>query len=81
MPTPTPVFYDCEASDLEGYPIEVGWAFTDPATGALVSESHLIKPPAEWPVKESWDRAKDCMALRSRNYGARVARCGKSPSA
>jgi hypothetical protein len=59
MPTPTPVFYDCEASDLEGYPIEVGWAFTDPATGALVSESHLIKPPAEWPVKESWDRAAE----------------------
>jgi hypothetical protein len=41
MTTPTPVFYDCEASDLEGYPIEVGWAFTDLGSGALVSESHL----------------------------------------
>jgi hypothetical protein len=59
MTTPTPVFYDCEASDLEGYPIEVGWAFTDLGSGALVSESHLIKPPAEWPVKESWDRAAE----------------------
>ena len=56
---PTPVFYDCEATDLEGYPIEIGWAFTDPGTGALVSESHLIKPPAEWPVRESWDRAAE----------------------
>lgn len=59
MTTPTPVFYDCEASDLEGYPIEVGWAFTASGTGSLVSESHLIKPPAEWPVKESWDRAAE----------------------
>jgi len=59
MTTPTPVFYDCEASGLEGYPIEVGWAFTDPGTGALVSESQLIKPPEEWPVKESWDRAAE----------------------
>jgi len=59
MTTATPVFYDCEASDLEGYPIEVGWAFTDLGTGSLVSESHLIQPPAEWPVKESWDRAAE----------------------
>jgi hypothetical protein len=54
-----PVFYDCEASDVEGYPIEIGWAFTDPKTGAVVSESHLIRPPAEWPVKESWDLAAE----------------------
>jgi hypothetical protein len=51
-----PIFYDFEASNLEGYPIEVGWAFFDPGTSAVASESHLIKPPAEWPVKESWDR-------------------------
>jgi hypothetical protein len=57
MTTPAPVFHDCEAFGLKGCPIEVGRAFTDPATGMLVSESHLIKPPAEWPVKESWDRA------------------------
>lgn len=59
MATPMPVFYDCEASDLEGYPIEVGWAFTDAATGVVVSESHLIKPPGDWPVRESWDRAAE----------------------
>jgi len=59
MTTPRPVFYDCEASDLEGYPIEVGWAFSDAATGVVVSESHLIKPPDDWPVKESWDRAAE----------------------
>lgn len=59
MTIPVPVFYECEASDLEGYPIEIGWAFTDPGTAALVSESHLIKPPAEWPIKESWDRAAE----------------------
>jgi hypothetical protein len=54
-----PVFFDCEASDLEGYPIEIGWAFTDPETGGVISESHLIRPPAEWPVKGSWDRAAE----------------------
>lgn len=59
MTVPTPVFYDCEASDVEGYPIEVGWAFVDRAAGAIVSESHLIKPPEDWPVKESWDRAAE----------------------
>lgn len=59
MATSSPVFYDCEASDLEGYPIEIGWAFTEVATSAVASESHLIKPPAEWPVKESWDRSAE----------------------
>jgi hypothetical protein len=34
---PTPVFYDCEASDLEGYPIEIGWAFTGGNFGALTA--------------------------------------------
>lgn len=24
-----PVFYDCEASSLDGVPIEIGWAFAD----------------------------------------------------
>lgn len=57
--TTTPVFYDCEASDVEGYPIEIGWAFVDPETGAIVSESHLIEPAEDWPIKESWDRAAE----------------------
>jgi hypothetical protein len=50
-----PVFYDCEASGLEGYPIEIGWAFAEPRTGAVVSESCLIKRSAEWLIEESWD--------------------------
>lgn len=54
-----PVFYDCEASSLEGYPIEVGWAFTDSETGAVVSEGHLIRPPENWAVQKSWDRAAE----------------------
>ncbi len=54
-----PVFYDCEASGVEGYPIEIGWASLDPETGTVVSESHLIRPPEDWPVKESWDRAAE----------------------
>jgi hypothetical protein len=59
MTKPTPVFYDCEASDFEGFPIEIGWAFIDLETGVVVSESHLIQPPESWPVKESWDRAAE----------------------
>lgn len=54
-----PVFYDCEASDVEGYPIEIGWALADPETDTIVSESHLIQPPEDWPMKESWDRAAE----------------------
>jgi hypothetical protein len=53
---PAPVFYDCEASSFEGFPIEVGWAFADPDCGAIVSESHLVIPPLEWAIMESWDR-------------------------
>jgi hypothetical protein len=53
--TATPVFCDSGASDLENYLIEVGRAFTDPGTDGVISESHLLKPPVEWPIKESWD--------------------------
>jgi hypothetical protein len=54
-----PVFYDFEASDVEGYPIEIGWAFLDSETDTLVSESHLIRPAGEWKIKESWDKAAE----------------------
>ena len=50
-----PVFYDCEASALEGFPIEIGWAFRDTKLSIITSESHLILPPAHWPIKEMWD--------------------------
>lgn len=59
MAVSVPVFYDCEASDVEGYPIEIGWAFLDLEAGTVVSESHLIRPPDDWPIKESWDRAAE----------------------
>jgi len=49
-----PVFYDCEATGPNGYPIEVGWAYIDEA-GALVSEGHLIRPPAEWDIESVWN--------------------------
>ncbi len=50
-----PVFYDCEASSIGGLPIEIGWAFADIATGKIVSESHLIKSPANWDIEPVWD--------------------------
>lgn len=50
-----PVFYDIEASGLDGYPIEVGWAFLDEATGKLCSEAYLIKPDASWDIISARD--------------------------
>ncbi len=56
LPSPrNPVFYDCEASCLGGYPIEIGWAYVDEATGEIVSESHLIRPPVAWNILAQWD--------------------------
>jgi hypothetical protein len=50
-----PVFYDCEASSVGGLPIEIGWAFADPVSGEITSESHLIKPPPHWNLGPVWD--------------------------
>jgi hypothetical protein len=50
-----PVFYDCEATCIGGLPIEVGWAFTDPSTGEIQSESHLVKPPLHWEMQPVWE--------------------------
>lgn len=50
-----PVFYDCEASCLGGLPIEIGWAYLDERSGAIRSEGHLIRPPADWDMKPVWD--------------------------
>jgi hypothetical protein len=36
-------------------PIEIGWAFVDPATGEIFSEGHLIKPPPNWDLGPVWD--------------------------
>lgn len=55
MPANAPVFYDCEASALSGAPIEVGWAFVEADTGLIISEAHLIRPPSDWAIEDSWD--------------------------
>jgi hypothetical protein len=52
-----PVFYDIEASSLEGFPIELGWARADLASGTILSEGHLIRPPPDWDVRGTWDRS------------------------
>jgi hypothetical protein len=49
-----PVFYDFEANGLEGFPIEVGFAFVDDQNN-IVSGSLLIKPDAEWDIANDWD--------------------------
>ena len=51
----SPVFYDFEASGLHGVAIEIGWAFVDPATKSVVSESHLIKPSDISELEKAWD--------------------------
>jgi hypothetical protein len=50
-----PVFYDFEASALDGFPIELGWAYLGPDKASVITESHLIRPAADWNVAESWD--------------------------
>ena len=48
-----PVFYDCEASELdEGYIIEIGWAFSDGE--GFVSAGSLIRPLAAWNIEDAW---------------------------
>jgi hypothetical protein len=55
-----PVFYDIEASSLEGFPIEIGWARADLASGTIVSEAHLIRPPPDWDLRATWDESAAC---------------------
>ena len=50
-----PVFYDIEASGLDGFPIEIGWARADLASDTILSEGHLIRPPVDWDVSVTWD--------------------------
>jgi DNA polymerase III epsilon subunit-like protein len=49
-----PVFFDCEASSLDGYIIEIGWAFVDNDGENIVSAAHLIRPAPEWKIKDAW---------------------------
>jgi hypothetical protein len=49
-----PVFFDFEASGLDGFPIEVGWAFVD-GQKRIVSGSSLILPDPKWNLAAKWD--------------------------
>ena len=49
-----PVFFDCEASSLDGYIIEIGWAFVEKDGENIVSAAHLIRPAPEWKIKYAW---------------------------
>ena len=53
--SPPPVFYDCEASGLDGMPIEIGWAWFDTEYDLLHSEAHLIRPATDWLIEDVWD--------------------------
>jgi hypothetical protein len=46
-----PIFYRCQTDGLEGPPIEIAWAFVAPDGLGVVSEAHLIRPPAAWVPK------------------------------
>jgi hypothetical protein len=51
-----PVFYDFEVSRaIDGFPIEVGWAFVDNDQRAIHAEAHLICPDTSWDLVERWD--------------------------
>jgi hypothetical protein len=55
MSSESPVFYDCEASGLDGFVIEIGWAFTPPGGGKIVSAGYLVRPAPHWEIDASWD--------------------------
>lgn len=54
-----PVFFDCEASDFDGYIIEVGWAFVSPVDSNIVSAGYLIRPAPDWKIKDAWSRKSE----------------------
>jgi DNA polymerase III epsilon subunit-like protein len=56
-----PVFYDCEASSLDGFVIEVGWAYAQPDDGQIISASHLVRPLAEWQIATVWDENAEAL--------------------
>lgn len=57
----SPVFYDCEASSLDGFVIEVGWAYVCPDDGQIISDSHLVRPLAEWQIETVWDESAEAL--------------------
>ena len=77
MTTKNPVFYDFEASGLDGVPIEIGWAFLN-TNGGISSVSHLIKPPEDWHIEDVWDETAEALHGISR---AELAERGQLPFA
>jgi hypothetical protein len=43
MKNSAPVFYDCEASGIGGFVIEIGWAFMPPDERKTVSDAYASK--------------------------------------
>jgi hypothetical protein len=56
-----PVFYDCEASALDGYPIEIGWAYIAEDTETIVSEGYLVRPTSNWERHGHWDHRAEAL--------------------
>jgi DNA polymerase III epsilon subunit-like protein len=71
-----PVFFDCEASSLDGYIIEIGWAFVDKDGENIVSAAHLIRPAFDWKIKDAWsaksERLHGISLAHLREHGRRV---------
>jgi hypothetical protein len=49
------VFYDIEASVVQGVPIEIGGAFAELQTGNIQVESRVIRPLEQWHIPDVWD--------------------------
>jgi hypothetical protein len=71
-------FLDIEASGLDGYPIEIGWAIPDIGAGRMVVRSMLLRPPSAWNIAECWDEAAEKLHRISIDD---LARDGQGPDA
>lgn len=54
-------FFDIEASGLDGWPIEIGWAIPHADTGHITTRSLLIKPSSAWSINDHWDAAAEAL--------------------
>jgi DNA polymerase III epsilon subunit-like protein len=71
-----PVFFDCEASSLDGYIIEIGWAFVAMDSGEIASAAHLVRPAPDWKIRDAWsaksERLHGISLAHLREHGRRV---------
>lgn len=49
------IIVDVVASDIDGYPIEVGLAHADLETGQIECKSEIIRPLPEWVQRYAWE--------------------------